>query len=282
MTRHTSDRQPPHHRNLTCYTNYGCRLPDCIDRYREYNRDYARAMRAGQMRGLVDADPVRRHLRVLKQHGISLRRAAALAGIGACTLHPLFRRPVRHTVRPEIAAAVLAIDPNQATPSHIDATGTARRIQALVADGWPMAHLADHFGVYRSYVHALVQRGENGQSILASTAGKVADAYDQLAGKRPAKNGVNPRLVKRARNLAAARRWPPTTYWADRLDVIDDPHFQPEYGLKKREVIAQEAHWIMRHGGLDRATAAQRLGVDKSYIDHALRDHPQYDAGLAA
>ncbi|MDH3037874.1 hypothetical protein [Streptomyces sp. TRM75561] len=274
MTRRDDDRQPPHHRNLTCYTNYGCRLPECVDRYRDYNRNYARAMRNGQHRSLVDANPVRQHLQLLQQHGISLRRAAALAGVGACSLHPLFRRPVRHTVRPEIATAVLAIDPQQVTPSHIDATGTARRIQALVADGWPMAHLADHFGVYRSYVHALIQRSDNGQPILASTAGKVADAYEQLAEKRPARNGVNPRLVKRARGLAASRRWPPTSYWADRMDVIGDPHFQPEHGLTKREVIAREAHWLMQHGGLDRAAAAARLGVHKSYIDHAIREHP--------
>jgi transposase len=36
----------------------------------------------------------------------------------------------------------------------------------------------------------------------------------------------------------------------------------------------------MQHGGLDREAAAERLGVHKSYIDHALREHPA--TGLAA
>jgi AraC-like DNA-binding protein len=280
VTRRTDDRQPPHHRNLTCYTNYGCRLPECADRYRQWNRNRLNAIKAGNWQPHVDAEPVRRHLRALGQHGISIRQAATLAGISPRSLHPLFYRPIRHTVRPDIAEAVLAIHPEQVTPTRIDATGTARRIQALVADGWPMKHLAEHLGVYHSYVHALVRRSEEGKPIRATTAAKVADAYNKLAGQRPIRHGINRRLVKQARSLAASRRWPPTSYWADRMDVIDDPHFQPEHGLTKREVIAREAHWLMQQGGLDREAAAERLGVHKSYIDHALREHP--DTDLAA
>ncbi|MEV8548367.1 hypothetical protein AB0L04_00730 [Streptomyces glaucescens] len=274
--------EPPHHRNLTCYVNYGCRLPECADRYREWNRNRATAKRAGQWQPHVDAEPVRHHLRKLEEHGISIRQAATLAGVGARSLHPLFTRPIRHTVRPEIAAAVLAIDPEQATPTRIDATGTARRIEALVADGWPMANLADHLGVYRSYVHALIRRHEDGQKILASTAAKVAAGYDHLAGKRPAKHGIKQRQIKQARNLAASRRWAPTSYWATRMDVIDDPDFEPLYGVTRREIIAQDAAWVMRTTGLDRHATAQRLGVDKSYLDHAFRDHPQYAVEVAA
>jgi lambda repressor-like predicted transcriptional regulator len=280
VSRHSGE--PPHHRNLTCYVNYGCRLADCVDRYREWNRSRASAKRAGQWQPHVDAEPVRRHLRKLEEHGISIRQAATLAGVGARSLHPLFTRPIRHTVRPEIAAAVLAIDPEQATPTRIDATGTARRIQALVADGWPMAHLAEHIGVYRSYVHALIRRHDDGQKILASTAVKVAAGYEQLAGKRPAKHGINLRQVKQARNLAASRRWAPTSYWADRMDVIDDPDFEPLYGVTKREIVAQDANELMRFSGLDKVAAAQRLGVSKSYIEHAFRDHPEYAVEVAA
>ena len=282
MTRRSGNRQPPHHRNLTCYTNYGCRQPECVDRYRQWNRSRISAKRAGNWHPHVDAEPVRRHLRTLEQHGISIRQAATLAGIGARSLHPLFARPIRHTVRPEIAAAVLAIDPEQVTPTRIDSTGTGRRIQALVANGWPMAHLAEHLGVYRSYVHALTRRHEEGQKILASTAAKVAAGYEQLEGKKPTRCGVTPRQVKQARNMAASRRWPTTAYWADRMDVIDDPDFEPLYGVTKREIVAQDAHWVMTTIGLDRASAAARLGVSKAYIDHAFRDHPQYAVEVAA
>jgi hypothetical protein len=38
----------------------------------------------------------------------------------------------------------------------------------------------------------------------------------------------------------------------------------------------------MRTTGLDRHAAAARLGVDKSYVDHAFRDHPEYAIEVAA
>ncbi|MEU7032683.1 hypothetical protein ABZ958_03230 [Streptomyces sp. NPDC046237] len=44
----------------------------------------------------------------------------------------------------------------------------------------------------------------------------------------------------------------------------------------RRAAIAEDANELMRTSGLDRATAAIRLGVSKAYIDHAFRDHPQY------
>ncbi|MFJ6566559.1 hypothetical protein ACIQNU_04010 [Streptomyces sp. NPDC091292] len=278
----TAVREAPHHRTLTCYVNYGCRLPECAERYREWNRNRTRAKRAGQWQPHVDAEPVRQHLRTLKEHGISIRQAATLAGVRGCSLHPLFHRPVRHTVRPEIAAAVLAIDPANTAPTYIDPTGTGRRIEALVADGWPMAHLADHIGVYHTYVHALTQRSHNGQKVRATTAAKVSDAFDRLATTKPARHGVNPKHFKQSRNMAASRQWPPTAYWADRMDVIDDPHFRPEYKKLRAEIIAEEAHWLITAGRLNREQAADRLGVSLFSIDRALREHPQDQMEVAA
>lgn len=274
-------RTAPHHNNLTCYTNYGCRLPDCVERYRAWNRNRTKAKRAGKWQPHVEADPVRAHLKMLEEQGISIKQAARLAGVGDCSLHALFHRPVRHTVRPEIAAAVLAVTAESGTPARTDAIGTGRRIQALVADGWPMAHLAGHLGVYRSYVHALTQRSSNGDMILSSTAAKVATGYDRLARTSPSRHGVSQRLITQSRRMAASRQWATVRYWADRMDVIDDPDFEPMYGVTRRLIVAQDANWIMRTTGVTKLVAAQRLGVDKSYLDHAFRDHPEYAVEVA-
>ncbi|WP_329812774.1 hypothetical protein, partial [Streptomyces sp. GSL17-113] len=59
-------------------------------------------------------------------------------------------RPERGTgpqrqVRPDLAAAVLAVQPSfdlLAPSTQVDSTGTHRRLQALVAAGWPQHHLA--------------------------------------------------------------------------------------------------------------------------------------------
>jgi hypothetical protein len=273
-------RTPPHHATRTCYTKYNCRLPDCVQRYYAWDARRRAAQAAGEWQPHVDADPVREHLRTLARHGITLHRAAEIAGIGPRSLHPLFqpengqRRPIRHTVRPEIAARVLAIDPEKARPAKIDPTGTARRIQALVAIGWPMSHTADHLRLSRTYVHALVKRSTRDHLILASTADKVDDGYLQIKDRRPCRYGITPLMIKKARNLAASRGWPPPAYWDGRMDVIDDPHFAPEYGITRAEILAEEARWLIG-GGLTRDQAAAQLGVSRFYVDRALREHAE-------
>lgn len=276
----TAVREAPHHNTLTCYTNYRCRRPDCVERYLAWDRQRRAARAAGQWQPLVDAEPVRQHLRLLAEHDITLHRAAELADVPKCTLHRLLptqhgqRRPVTHTVRADLAAKILAIDPAAATPGRVDPTGTVRRIQALVANGWPMSNLAGHIGLSPRYVHVLVARSSD-CLIYGSTAAKVAAGYEEAKHLRPARHGVQPRIVKMARNLAASRGWPPASYWADRMDVIDDPHFTPEHKKLRAEIIAEEAHWLMTAGGLDRDQAAERLGIARFTVDRALREHPQ-------
>src|SRR3546814_9516231 len=44
------------------------------------------------------------------------------------------------------AAKILAVDP-AASPARVDATGSRRRIQALVAAGWPLLHIGRQWGL---------------------------------------------------------------------------------------------------------------------------------------
>jgi hypothetical protein len=99
---------------------------------------------------------------------------------------------------------------------------------------------------------------------------------------KPEDHGVLPGHADNARQRAKDNHWAPPSYWADRMDVIDDPHFEPMYGITRRLIVAQDAHWIMTTVGLNKTATAERLGVDKSYIDHAFRDHPQYAVEVAA
>jgi hypothetical protein len=284
----TTDRQPPHHNTLTCYVNYGCRLPACIDRYRAYNRSRDAAKKAGQWQPHVDAEPIRQHLRMLNQHGITLHRAAEIAGIGPRSLHPLFqpqngrRRRHQHTVRAELAEKILAIQPEKTVPGKVDPTGTARRIQACVAIGWPMSYLAPHFNLSDTYIHQLIQRSSKDCLVLATTAAKVADGYERVKTKKPHKHGIRPLDITRARNMAATRGWPPPKYWATRMDVIDDPHFTPEYKVKVADLLTEEATFMANVACLSRDEIATRLGRDRWYIDRLLDGPDQNDMEAAA
>lgn len=279
----TATRTPPHHDTLTCVKNYNCRLPACRQRVSNWEKDRRQQKAAGTWQPLVDAEPVRQHLHMLAAHNITLRRAAVIAGAAPTTLYMLLpaqngqRRPTKHSVKADLAERILAIKPADVTPGHVDPTGTVRRIQALAANGWPMRRVAPLLGLYPTYVSVLISRADQ-CTVTGSTATKVADAYADLSQKRPGRHGINARTIKRVRSMAASRRWPDTRYWDQHLDAIDDPHFTPDYKITRAEIIAAEAHWLITTAGLNRTQAAERLGVSRSYIDHALIDHPQKEA----
>jgi hypothetical protein len=44
--------------------------------------------------------------------------------------------------------------------------------------------------------------------------------------------------------------------------------------VTRAEILAEDAAWLIGFG-LDRTAAAQRLGVDKSYLDRALAQHAE-------
>lgn len=282
MTRRTGEA--PHHNNLTCYTDYGCRLPACVERRRQWQREHRRKQREGQA-ALVDAQPVRQHIIRLNSAGISTYRIALVASVDDMTVRAFLpsstgRRTKKHRTTPDIARKILAVTIDTATSGYVDGTGTRRRIQALSAAGWPLRGMAEHLGLNATYVGDLVRRSD--RPLFASTAEKVAVAYEQMKDKKPTRHGIEARTAKHVRERAKAKRWPTPDYWDQHPGAIDDPHFEPLYGVTKREIVAQDAHWVMTTIGLDRASAAARLGVSKAYIDHAFRDHPQYAVEAAA
>jgi hypothetical protein len=280
----TAVRQAPHHRTLTCYTDYRCRLPECVRRYNDRNNERLRAHKSGTYNALVDATPARQHILRLQRAEMSAEAIAHVAGVSVHSIldilrpHPTKRRGRRRRITPDLAAKILAVKHDQRISGRVDATGTKRRVQALVALGWPVSHISRHVGLSRENAAEILDRAR----VYNSTATAIANAYDTLRRKRPEKNGVIKAHVTVAKNRAARNKWAPPSYWDRHPGAIDDPTFEPLYGVTRREQIAQDAQWVMTTTGLDRAATAARLGVDKSYIDHAFRVHPEYAVEVAA
>ncbi|MFE7580746.1 hypothetical protein ACFU5Y_04160 [Streptomyces gardneri] len=281
----TDRREAPHHNKITCYTDYRCRRPECVARYNAYNSPRARAKRAGTWDGLVEAAAVRKHiLRLQDDCGVGPTAIAAASGISKQSViefinpQPGKNRGRRQRTSAETAAKILAVTPDGLIGLRVNAAGTRRRLQALVAAGWPLKHIAACSELKDASVGDFMRRNV----VLLSTATKVARTYDALKDRKPIRHGVDRCQARRARDWAAREKWPTPDYWADRMDVIDDPEFEPLYGVTRRELVAQDANWVMRTTGVDRATAAQRLGVSKAYVEHAFRDHPEYALGTAA
>ncbi|MFF7329724.1 hypothetical protein [Streptomyces sp. NPDC008150] len=280
----TTARKAPHHNKLTCYTDYGCRRTDCVERYNAYRRERRRAENEGTWQPFVDAAPVREHLRDLEAAGINAHRVAALTGLPYQTvrefLHHAYgnRRARRSRTSAETAQKILAVTADGTLPGFVDATATRRRIQALVARGWPMSRLGEHIGITPKHVYKITTQ----RYVYHHTARAVEDAYHRLAAKRPDKSGIAKREAAIARRRAAANRWPTPAYWADLGDLIADPDFEPEYGRLQAEIIAEEARWLMTAGRLNRQQAADRLGVSLFTVDRALREHPHTEMEVAA
>lgn len=273
----TTRTEAPHHNKLTCYTDYNCRLPECVERYRAWDRNRCRAHTDGTWQSLIDAEPVRQHLLKLYAANITIHRVATATGLTYLAVRSFThheygnRRPRRRRCTPATAAKILAVTPSNITSGRIDATGTLRRIRALVAIGWPLERIGPHASLSAENMSALAHR----KYVLASTARNVAAAYELLRDQKPAKHGVDKRNITRARKRAAANRWAPPSYWDQYPDCIDDPHFTPEYKVTRGEILATEARWLIDTAGLNHDATADRLGISKEHLYQTLKRHPQ-------
>lgn len=276
----TAVREAPHHRNLTCYTDFACRRPECVDRYNAWDLDRRTRQAEGTWDNLIDAAPVRAHILALQTAGVLPNRIAKATGIPLQSIRDFigYGRGRRYRTAPDTAAKILAVTAENTAPQYVDPTGTHRRIQALVAAGWPLISIDRRLGFKRERLRKILAE----KTILGSTEQLIAATYGQLSHRKPERNGVPKRYAQQARKRAAANRWPTPKYWDQYPDALDDPDFEPLYGVSRREIIAQDASEIMRLCGLDREAAAERLGVSKSYVEHAFRDHPEYAIEVAA
>ncbi|MFI0900605.1 hypothetical protein [Streptomyces sp. NPDC020983] len=258
-----STRTLPDHGTLSRAKYHHCHCDKCRKASADYQRTRHRKRGYGTWQPLVDAEPIRQHLAMLREHGISYIRAAELAGLYAPTVGRLLysvggRKPTQR-VRPETAAALLAVQPGAISTHRVDATGVHRRIQALAANGWPLRSLAPHFGVNPSTPGRLL----NQTTLCATTAKAVSDGYERIRNQRPEDNDVLPWDADKARRRAAQHGWRDPLFWED-YDHIDDPDFDPatvdrelnkfELGALRREEIAHLAAY-----GYTRETIHQRL-----------------------
>jgi hypothetical protein len=257
-------RTLPAHGTLSRAKYHKCHCDKCRQVSADYQRTRHRKRGYGTWQPLVDAEPVRAHLALLKQHGISYIRTAELAGLYPPTVGRLLytvggRKPVQR-VRPETAAAILAVQPGAIDPHTTDGTGTRRRIQALVAAGWPLRRLGKHFGVNPSTPGRLLKQ----TTLRTATAKAITDAYQRLQRQRPEDNGIKAVDADRARRWAAGKGWPDPVWWED-YGHIDDPAFDPAAAVRalSRDELAALRRADITHladCGYDPEAIHQRMG----------------------
>lgn len=254
---------------------HGCRCEACKAARRTEANYRDRLIAYGRWQPYVDATPAREHIRMLGRCGIGWQRAARLAGLSTGTVGRLLYgngRPPSKRVRPETEAAILAVKPSLALVSdrtRIAATGTHRRLRALVAIGWSQERLAARLGMSRGTFGNLMRRQDQ---VTAATARAVTVLYDELWNQPPPEGEHREKIAaSRSRNYARARGWAPGAAWDD--ERIDDPDAAPEGWQRPArlgsEALVAEVRELVGFG-LTRKQAAERLGVTKTAIDKAV------------
>ncbi|MEA5454488.1 hypothetical protein SPF06_07120 [Sinomonas sp. JGH33] len=221
------------HGTRTMYVRDKCRCRPCTDANLAAERARARAKLYGRYDcGRVPAAPVREHVQGLMAAGIGIKRVSALSGVSTGTLSKLLYGVPSKGIGPrercqrDVADRLLAVALGTAALADgalVDATGTHRRLQALVSIGYSVSRLGEMLGIDRANMAGPIGRHPQ---VTAATARKAAALYERLWNVPHEPEGHFERIsASRARNHAAARGWAPPMAWDD--DTIDDPAASP-------------------------------------------------------
>jgi hypothetical protein len=275
----TAVRTPPAHGTVARHKHHKCPCDPCRDAYNAYQRNYRRQKAYGRWQPYVNAEPARQHLRTLMDAGISYYRVADMIGVNYAYLTGLLytkgaKQPSKK-IRPETATLILAISPNtQVTKQRVDATGTRRRLQALIVMGWPQTTLARMLGrAGGGTLNGLLEADH----VYATTADAVSRLYTHLRAAVPENHGVLPLSAKRTRTYSRNHGWHGPLAWD--TDTIDDPTAAPDVAdipdpeLKRDELAEQrrEEIWLLHTACLSDKEIGARVGLAVSTV-RAIRD----------
>lgn len=192
-----------------------------------YERHRTRMIAYGRWQPHVDAEPVRAHVRGLMADGLSRRRITEISGVSETTvIRLLYGQPGRSpskVIRTESARALIAVraDLDMLGPTAlVDATGTRRRLQALIAQGWSRARIAERLNTHPDVISRYTRRAR----VTAAVVRAVRALYEDLWDVKPPEDGD----AAAARRHAAANGWLPPLAWDD--ETIDDPGAGPAHG----------------------------------------------------
>ncbi|MCL2586095.1 MAG: hypothetical protein FWE35_26980, partial [Streptosporangiales bacterium] len=263
-------------------TGKGCRCTRCRAAASSEWRHRSRMKAYGRWKPLVDADPARIRIRALNEYGAGCARIAQAAGVAPETVVNILSgrngRPPARRIREKTEAKILSVMPSLdllGATIPVDATGTRRRIQALVRRGWSLSKISQRLRTDRANMKRLLTAGK----VRAETARKVRDLYNEIWDEPPPEDGHRDQIAaSRARNRAEAEGWPPPAAWDD--DRIDDPAAEPADGWRRRPrnrlkgaELAAEARELARLDVTGRE-AEMRLRTGRKATQDAMRAWP--------
>lgn len=211
---------PPDHKHAessTCYHQHRCGCAPCREANSERQRKRRKNIAYGRwVETLVPTEPVARHIDALVADGMPLREIATAAGVSHSSVYRVRKHPY---MRAAVAQKIMRVRGRAPAPrSLVDATGTRRRLQALVRIGWTNEELVDRLGSGTRYVSTLL----TAERVFEETRVAVAALYEELWDVTPPDTFGS----RRAKLRAERNGWVGPLAWDD--DTIDDPNAKPD------------------------------------------------------
>ncbi|MGW0034779.1 hypothetical protein ACWDXD_33800 [Streptomyces sp. NPDC003314] len=259
---------PPHGTYARAKGSRGYRAPCACDPCQLERRRTEKRSRINRQRGItpfVDPAAAQAHLHLLHKT-MAWDDMADAIGLPLSNLNLIYAGR-RTKIRPETEAKILATAPRPSGTQLVDATGTTRRIQALLYIGHSLRTIAAECGTSRMRIHKLSIGSQDG--IRRQHADRIAKTYKRLVFQPPART----RFTIRTTNAAKAKGWHGPLAWDD----IDDPACVPDAGpadSDNRDELAayrRSEIQLLHSYGVAEHEIARRLGMSEHYVHDLIR-----------
>lgn len=211
----------------------------------------------------VPIEPAAERVRHLTSLGYSHQQIAVAAGVSRSLITALANGTSQTTNR-DHASRILAADLSTTVPGElafVDATGTRRRLQALIAIGHPLINIANATG-HLSWNLGRITSGHY-QVVRPNTAKSIARLYRAWA--------TTPGTCNRSRRRAQQAGWVGPLAW-DATDIDNpaaEPEPEPENPVLNKSQLAELRLTEIRHlaaYGTPANEIATRIGVSVKHV----------------
>lgn len=198
-----------HVAHYACYRR-GCRRDECRTADRKYRKQYELRRLSG-IPSHIPGPVVASHLHILIDSGRTIRGVANQAEVSARAINYILNGQANVTRAK--ALRLLAVQPLDEAP-RVDSIGTARRIQALGAIGWPVVWTAAQAGYSPSYLFNII--AGRVETIPRHVAHRFSVLYREFSHRAGPSEHV--------RSVARRNNWHGPLAWDD----IDNREAKPE------------------------------------------------------
>ncbi|MFG2970859.1 hypothetical protein ACGFZS_47080 [Streptomyces sp. NPDC048288] len=210
------------HGDPSC-ADYGCKRQECLEaRRRKQKRN--KLLRTTGRPGMVSAQRAAAHLAKFRQAGLQDPEIVSMLPVGRNTFYRVMRgEPLTRTSEQKILSVPAPASLREIrTLAAVDATGTHRRLRALMWIGWPAGVLEQRIGVHKSWI----SRSFRAQTrVTQAVEARIRALYDECWNLQPEHAGVDAGEAEDTRVYARSQGWHGPLSWDD--DTIDEPTVAP-------------------------------------------------------